>query len=538
MRARGFTRLAPLLLALEPACVEGSSLGLAIEEDLLFVLAFDEGTDQLRGALGPYDRDGLSRTAWPATPGTYLALLAVDEARLAELHPSYRPEARAELRVFAGDARLASCGAEGRSADAAHLELALGRALVDTGTARLLRLQPGGAAPAALPAPAELGLRLPVSSCGAGRRIEFVPYARTADLFEGRGSGGLDRIAGLVPLDARSMIARFERGLALLRRGEALDPDRDLIDVGRFELEASETVRWTVRHVAAHAPGWPERPATVLVALAGTDRSTGGLETAGAGWVRLRLAPEGGWSVLDRWTQRPGPELPRVALYFIHLEPSGRSFLVGRGLAGSSSAAEARPALRRISSGFAGKHVVAIDGDAPHLLLLDGGQVFEGDLFEADLGAAPFMLGGSFGLEFNGTARMGDEARQVLATASDLQLWRRRGPEDWSPLPYGLPESASGCAGAVDACGRRPAATELTPIATAPGGEGVLFGSTRCSAIFWRRPREACAAFMPLPAEVPPGWDARGLRALAEHEGRLYAGAAEGHVYELELVSR
>lgn len=535
MRAHSALRAAPLALALLPACAGGVSLETELGDGLLFVLSLDERTQSLRDVAGPFDRTSLGRAAWAVEADERLALLTIDEDALAAIVRSYRREARREVSLIEVGTEVETCGPEGRLLDEERLELSLAVDEWAPGSVQLRQLHPAPSGDSAMPLPPGLRLRVPISPCGAGRSLGFRPYAQREHVFEGASHEGLDRLVGLEALGERALIVSFERGLVWLREDEGLDPERDLVEVRSFGLETPPDRKWAIRHVAVHAPDWPASPATVLVGLSASD---GGALAGGAGWARLRLGPTGGWTVEDTWEVFTNETLRRAGFWFIHLEPSGRSIAVGREWMGIASRLDARPDFRRISAGFSGKRVVELEGPAPHLLLMDGGQVFEGDLFQEELSAGAYEFGGNLGLDVNGAARMGDDTRAVLMAGSDRQLWRRRARAAWSPLPYSLPSAAESCAAPASACGRRLSTHELGPIATAPGGEGVLFGSPRCTGVFWRRPREACAAFQPLPGQLAAVGDARGLRALLEHEGRIFAGAAEGLVYELELQTR
>ena len=84
-------------------------------------------------------------------------------------------------------------------------------------------------------------------------------------------------------------------------------------------------------------------------------------------------------------------------------------------------------------------------------------------------------------------------------------------------------------------CGRLRMSRNLHHVVAEPTRDGLLLGSEDCTGIFWRGIEDSCAVAIPFPNGEIAGRDGRGVRAMVEHQGRLYVALAPAGIYELEL---
>lgn len=538
MRSPLIPWLAWLALGAPMGCIDGSNRELELGDGLLFVLVLSQQSGEFIEAHGPFDRTSANTLALTAKDGEALLLLEIDEDELAERQPIYRREARTETMVVRASTDLSSCGAEGRILEETQIELPLDPGTLGEDVLTLARLHPRGAGGAdeAPSLPPGLALRLPVATCGARTHIELRPFAREADVYSSTGTQGHGRFQAMVALDEDNLVLVAEQGLLWVRRGDVVASPADVLPALRLVEHQNSDFRWIPTHAAQLSGDWPREPAILLVSLMAvvSDESD-----RGAGWVRLQLDPVSGWSILDRETRPAAGLAGRAALWHVYVDETGRAFLTGREWVATTTSPDARPALEGLPKFFSGRVTVKLDAPgAPHLMLMDDGQAFEGDVFEGDLTTGPYRFTDTVELEFGGAARMMDPSETWVATGSDQRLWQRPAPGDWSHRPYSLPAAAGTCADRESSCGRQPSIGNLGPITSSPVDGGLLFGSRRCNAIFWLRPREVCVGVTGLPGREIRVGNLSGLRVLVTHGDRVFAAEGERFVYELELEVR
>lgn len=528
-------RWLPLLMA---SCIGAEGIGFPAEGGLYFVLTMGESGEQLRDVEGPYlSSEGIVVVRRGPASRVRTLLLHIGDDGLERVHPRYNKAARLETKVTAADAELQDCGPEGRSLDEAKLEVPLETLALEDGTSLTqvfaLDFERGHATETEHPN--DLMVELPVHPCGSGLGIRFAPFAASARIFgeTSTRTRTLDNIGGLSALDEDHLVVFAHEGVALVRRGGVVNEARDVFRI-EDHFERTESGRWLVLHGEVAARDWPRGPAFAFLALTKSETTQSGAFDMGAGWVRLRLSPEGLWS-LDQKLVREVERLDdRLSLRHVFVEPTERYFVTGRNLVLTATSATARP-VEKLRPGFAARATYPLNEVAsPHLVLLNGSEVFEGDLFELEVAPRTHAVTLNKDASLISAAWLPPPRGTWIVSASDSRLFRRLDRGEWELETYTITDQAAVCASAPSDCGVRSLSHSVGPMVAAPNGDGYIFGSSRCAALFWRRARDPCAAAIPIDG-LPIRGDGNGPQVLQTLHERVYLAVGADQLYELEL---
>ncbi len=537
MPARSKRALAGCLFSLLTAsCIGGEGIGFLADDGLFFALSLDAHGERLVEVRGPYPSS--ENIVWVhrgLESGRQSRILRIDDERLGTLHPRYRSEARLETRISAIDAELRSCGRDGRSLDESKLEVPLDSLVLEDGTrlAQAFELDLERRSPIEVEPPGGLAVELPVHSCERGAEIQFKPFAASPKLIDAFPHNRLGEIEGLSALDEDHLVVFASAGVALVRRGGVLSESRDIFRIDDHFL-STDTAQWGILHGELIRRDWPRGPALAVLALARSERIGNGFFEMGGGWLRLQLSPEGVWSFDDKLEFELEPPEDRLSLRHVFVEPDERYLVVGRNLVLTASSATARPLAHRQVS-FSARATYALDdGTSPHLVLLNSASVFEGDAFALEPSPRTFVISTNREMSLASAAPLPSALGTWIVGSSDGRLFRRKAPSQWESEPYYVTDRAAGCAALVSSCGQRVLTELIGALAPAPEGDGYLFGSFDCAALFWRRTNDPCAASIALPG-LPIVTNRGGPRVLRMLNGRLYLGVGENALYELEF---
>lgn len=536
-RLPGFCLCAMLFGEALAGCVEATNRDIPLSGGLLFVLTFSSPGGPLRSVRGPFESTRSDALVGPVYEGESQLLLELDLERLLEEQPVFSPSAWPGVTIQAATLELSVCGVEGYLHDEQEIELPLDPEFLGEGTMRVHRLHPvvGTEEPPALPA--GLSVRLPVATCGAKSRLVFTPFGADAPVLPPAQHERFASVEAISILDPEHVVIFSHHGLVFVRRNDRGQPGAGAKRLAELiDLEVGG-IRWSISHGEVFANDWPREAATVIVALTGRQGVRGNDVEQRGGWLRLSLSPEGTWSLEDRGEVLPRASRDRGGFRHVYFEESGRYFVAGREMVLTATAPRVRPTAKTGLLGFEGRATVALgEPGAPHLVVGDASQAFEGDVFDEDFLKGAYSFGASASLRFLDVAELPEAPGAWVATGSDQLLWRRVAPRQWSQWAYSLPNAANTCVAKTTGCGRRPSVSDLKWIISAPGGRGVFFSTRHCTGVFWKRANEVCAA-----AGAPSGWplhanDMNEVSGFANHGNLSYVVTSDWRLYTLDLV--
>jgi hypothetical protein len=230
------------------------------------------------------------------------------------------------------------------------------------------------------------------------------------------------------------------------------------------------------------------------------------------------------------------PEAEEVRLEHLLLEETGRYVAVGLHTVLTATSPSARPRLQS-EEGFEGTWIFSLgELDAPMLVLANGGQVLEGDLF---LGFDPeraHVIPEAHLNRLTSATRRRTGRPSLIVSADGGLLLERTAVRDWRSLGLNFPTEAQACLGTDVTCGRWRPLRRIDRVLGVPAHGGFLVGSNHCRALFWRSELDPCSSAVALGNTSIEYRENQGVRALLEHEGRVYLGAGEDEVYEVEFA--
>ena len=536
MSRRSARSLFALLVAsgIGSACLNASEVHVPEADGLYFVLTRDARAERVQEIQGPYPSSEIIVVLRGTDESPESRLLRIDDQRLHELYPRYRRSARLETKVERLDSVVGMCGAEGGLLEEASLRIPLDTLVSrgDTNILSLYRLEPSVEIDQDTRLIESLGLKLPMEPCDQVPRFRFEPVAAGPEILPER-VPGLGSIEALDALDEDNLIVFAQQGVARLRRGGMVDRTTDA-----FLLEEAfqdgPNRRWSILGGKVFPRNWPTGPAFVILAVVVSETEVSGSFDRGAGWARLQLSPEGVWSLDDRREFPAEPVSGRASLRHVFLADEERYFVAGRHLALTATSATANPdVLDRV--GFEARKTFELDDGAnPLLVLLDRSHVFEGDVFRLDERPRTHALELNFEMSLISAARPRTPPRRWIVGSSDGRLFERGGPGQWEPLPALISDRVANCGTRPTPCGTQSFSRAIVAMASAPDGNGILFGSFGCGALFWRRENDPCAAAIDIPDLTISGAEG-GPTVLQELHGRLYLAATDRLLYRVVL---